>query len=200
MEQLNYDHLDTAIAKSRYAMAANFLNDCETIVEVGGTRNCSMDHFIQCHNPVVSDTRQIIVIGNDLHNYSDIGDGITHCNFPVEEYDFHNELSTVTGKCGLCIMGMELYPSKPITDPMYAITSNMHLFSRIVIDYVVTNQRALSQAIEINSVAVNLRFHLSIDLTHSWTYDHKYFTMKKAMGEEINPSFFKERRFMVYDL
>jgi len=189
-----YDHLTTSIAQTRYAMAANFLNDCRLVLEIGGSRYCSIDSFM------TDERERVLVVGNDILDMEVWEDGVRYFNNSVEDFPFGQHLNGYNeGNIGLCILGLELLPKQPDTDPLAVLISEIHRFDKVVIDYVTTNELASRQSIILSGALQAADIELVIDMVFEWQFDRKYFVTKEAQGLEPSPSFFRQRRLMVFE-
>lgn len=192
-----YDHLATDIAATRYAMAGHFLSGCDVVMEIGGSRHCAIDHFLTEKDGILPD---VMVVGNDVPNVEFWDTKVRYFNSDIEDFHLSTYMSQYnSGLRGLCIMGLELFPKRTDSDPLAVIIGGLSFFDRVVIDYVTTNARASSQFLMLMGAMGSLGMSMSIDLMSEWKYDRKYFVTKEAQGEEPTLSFYKERRFMVFD-
>ena len=94
MKEDKWPYLREEAYKSRYAVAAYFLRDCSTIIEIGGSRGSStIDNFVKKKN---------IVICDPLLENEKMGD-VTYIKGVYQDVDF----SKYDRDYGLCILGLD---------------------------------------------------------------------------------------------
>lgn len=188
-----HDHLLTDAAETRQVLAAHYMNDCDIVVEVGGGRNPVYGYMES------SPMTYVIDPDGEWEHYAEL----RHMKMPLQAFNFDNLIGTGRRK-GLCMLGMELVHfdkdrEAGLADPVEFLISKLTWFNRVVIEYVTSNTESEAQAFMLHGALEALGVNCILDFRTTWQFDRKYFVTKEAQGQEPNPSFYKERRFLVYD-
>lgn len=187
----DYSHLSTPIADTRYLLAAHYLDVADNVVEVGGHR---IGHFLPEHHPRDRNTRHIWCIDPSAPEPKHWE---KHRVYPMPATAFNfNVLEEHRGRKGLCLLGLEMYDEEyGVGSGMLScerIAENLHHFDTVVIEFVVENPVAKTQALILLGAAVyGCDMTRTIQFTTQWVSDSKY--------PEPNESFSKTREFWVLE-
>ena len=187
---MDYPHLQTKAADSRYALAAHYLEPCDVIYEVGGSR---LHDFISPH------FHTSIIQVDPAADHEDMEPCVVMHTVPVCDFDF----SVTTEGCGddgdqwkgLCLLGLELHDRQygdGGPESMAKLCSAIGDFDVIVVDFVPMNKHANMQSLMVHGACERTGKVLAVELNTTMVLD--------AGFPSPNDSFRKERKFRVYSI